>query len=37
MSKTKRPWGYWEVLKEEPGRKIKLLNVRPEPVEAASL
>ena len=29
MSKTKRPWGYWEVLKEEPGRKIKLLTVKP--------
>ena len=29
MSKTKRPWGHWEVLKEEPGRKIKLLTVKP--------
>ena len=25
----KRPWGHWEVLKEEPGRKIKLLTVSP--------
>lgn len=24
-----RPWGKWEVLKEEPGRKVKLLTVSP--------
>ena len=26
---VKRPWGHWEVLKEEPGRKVKLLTVMP--------
>jgi mannose-1-phosphate guanylyltransferase len=26
---VKRPWGHWEVLKEESGRKIKLLTVKP--------
>jgi len=24
-----RPWGQWEVLKEEPTRKLKLLKVKP--------